>query len=266
MSEIKAMLTCTIENSGILLGMFEGDQLVFEASLSADRSRSADEYAILIGSCFAMHGRDPAEIGGAVVASVVRPLSAAVMQAIERMTGVRPLLVGPGIKTGLNIKTDIPSQVGADIVANAVAALSMARGAMVIVDFGTATTLTGINGQGELCGVMIAPGLQTSLDALSANAAELPFVSLDRPAALLGKNTNDAMASGFIHGHAAMVDGLLARVAADWMVDDLTVIATGRLAGLVIPNCLVKFQIREEPDLALIGLKLIFRLNERRRP
>ncbi len=258
------LICCSITNSSILLGVFEEDRLVFQSRLTAIRERTADEYAFLLDGAFRMHRTDPALVTGAIIASVVRPLTAVLADAIHSQFGITPLVVGPGVKTGLNIKTDIPSQVGADIVVNVVAALSLVPGPLVVVDVGTATTLTGVNGQGELCGVMICPGVQTSLDALSARAAELPSMSLDTPRALLGKNTHDALTSGFIHGQAAMVKGLLDQIATEWDTMDLSVIATGDLADRILPFCEGKHRIRHEPDLSLIGLKLIQRLNTRR--
>lgn len=259
------LFTCTIENTDINLGVFNHDQLLFEARLATSRERSADEYAILISSIFQMNRLDPASISGAILASVVRPLNDIICQAIEKIMNIRPLIVGPGVKTGLNIKTDIPSQVGADIVANAVAATALARGPLVILDFGIATTLTGVNESGELCGVLIGPGVQTSLDALSSRAAELPCVALDNPGAIFGRNTNESMTSGFVYGIASMVDGLLDRIADFWNTEDLTIVATGRLAEKIIPHCVGGQTIRHEPHLPLHGLRLIHQLNNRRR-
>lgn len=262
------LFACSIENANISIGVFDGDRLVFDAQLATIRERTADEYAILIGGVFAMHQMAPTAIDAAILASVVRPLNTALIGAIARLTAVKPLLVGPGLKTGLNIKTEIPSQLGADIVANAVAALSLARGPLVFIDLGTATTLTGINGKDELCGVLICPGVRSSLDALSAHAAELPAIALENPKVLLGRNTIDSMVSGIIHGQAAMIDGLLARIAADWDLDGsgtqpLTVIATGDLADRIVPFCRGPHRIQLAPGLTLIGLKRIHQLNQR---
>ena len=170
---------------------------------------------------------------------------------------------GPGVRTGLDIRTDIASQLGADIVANAVAALSLAPAPLVFVDFGTATTLTGINAGGELCGVLICPGVRTSLDALSGAAAELPRIAVDGPKHLFGKNTVDSMTSGAVFGHAAMVDGLLDRVAAEWGLSELTVLATGSWADRIVPFCSGRHGIRFQPDLTLRGLRRIAEMNAR---
>ena len=259
------LLTCNIENAGIFLGVFEGDSMIFDSQVATCREKSVDEYAILIRDIFAMYQVSPSSISGAIIASVVRPLTATLSLAIEKLVKVKPMLVGPGLKTGLNIKTDIPSQVGADIVANAVAANSLAACPMVVIDFGTATTLTGINEQGQLSGVLICPGVRSSLDALSAHTAELPAISLEEPRQLLGKNTIDSMVSGIVHGNAAMIDGLLDRIGGDWGSPAMTVIATGDIASLVIPYCKSTHPIRFEPNLTLQGLKIIYALNDRRK-
>ena len=229
------IFTCAIENTNLYLGVFSGDELIFTSHIATFCEKSADEYAILISSIFALHQVALPAVDGAVLSSVVRPLNATVSQAVEKLMQVKPLMVGPGLKTGLNIKTDIPSQVGADIVANAVAAISLVKSPLVFVDFGTATTMAGVNQNGELCGVIICPGVRSSLDALSAHAAELPSIALENPRYLLGKNTNDSMVSGIIYGQASMVDGLLDHIEEEWNNRELMVIATGGFASQIIP-------------------------------
>lgn len=257
------LLTCNLQNTNIFFGVFDGDDLVFDAQITTYREKSADEYAVLISNIFAMNNLSLSNVDGAIIASVVRPLSSVLGLAIEKLTHRKPLLVGPGVKTGLSIKTDIPSQVGADIVANAVAAVALYPCPLVILDFGTATTLTGLNDAGELCGVLIHPGVRSSLNALSAEAADLPSVSLDNPRHLLGKNTIDSMVGGVVYGNAAMIDGLLDRIAQEWQTEAITVVATGEYAGPVIAHCLSRFPIHTVADLALLGLRRIYHLNAR---
>jgi type III pantothenate kinase len=257
------LFACSIENASILLGVFDGDRLLFHSKIAAFAGKNVDEYAILIDGIFSMYHVSLSSIDSAIISSVVRPLNATMTQIIEKLMHVKPLLVGPGVKTGLNIKTDIPSQVGADIVANAVAAASLTKSPMVFIDFGTATTLTGINKNGELCGVLICPGVRSSLDALSAHAAELPSIALEIPKILLGKNTVDSMVSGIIYGNASLVDGLLERIAQEWNTPELTVIATGELADKIVPYCRGNFRIQYEPHLTLLGLRIIYHLNDR---
>lgn len=260
------LFVCAIENTNIAVGIMRGEQLLFDARIATACERSADEYALIIANLLALHEIDRKAIRGAIIASVVRPLGALLSQAVEQLLQIKPLTLGPGLKTGLNIKTDIPSQVGADIVANAVGALALAESPLVFVDFGTATTVTGINDKGELSGVMICPGIRSSLDALSEHAAELPSIALDTPRHLFGKNTIDAMISGVVLGHASMVDGLLDRVSEAWNNRNLTIIATGTHAGTVIPHCRHADQIRLEPHLAFRGLRRIYGLNDRHQP
>ena len=259
------LLACSIENTTLVIGVFNGPDLLFQAELETSRTRTADEYTILIGSLLTMHKVTASDVNRAIVGSVVRQLNAILAVAIERVVAVRPLQIGPGVKTGLNIKTDIPSQVGSDIVANAVASLGLLRPPLVIIDFGTATTLTLVNASGELSGVMICPGLRPSVDALAAQTAELPRIALESPRSLLGRNTNDSMVSGLVHGHAAMIDGLLTRIAEQEGSSALQAIATGSLASRILPFCRHDPAIRFEPDLTLQGLRRIHELNERRR-
>ncbi|MDD2533918.1 MAG: type III pantothenate kinase [Eubacteriales bacterium] len=257
------LLALSLENSQIFLGIFDGEKQLCDAQFATDREKSADEYAILIQGILAMHHVDRRDITRGIIASVVRPLNAVISQAVEKLSGITPLFLGPGVKSGVNIKTDIPSQVGADIVANAVGALSLQKAPLVVVSFGTATTLAGLNSAGELTGVLIYPGIRASLDALSTQAAELPSIAPDKPKSVLGKNTIDSMVGGIIYGNAAMVDGLLDRIASEWNTKSLTVITTGHLAKAVIPYCQSGHQISYEPNLTLIGLQKIDQLNDR---
>jgi len=252
------LFCCDIGNTNITFGVFDGDTMVFDSKIASSYEESVDEYAIIFSGVFAMYQVALSSIDGAVISSVVRPLNSTISRAVEKLVQIKPLLVGPGVKTGLNIKTDIPSQLGADIVANAVAAASLASSPMVVLDFGTATTLTAINEHGELSGVLIYPGVRSSLDALSAHAAELPRISLDKPKAVLGKNTIDSMVSGIVYGNASMIDGLLARIAEEWGTKELTVIATGGLADIILPYCRGGHKIQVEPNLTLLGLKKIY--------
>jgi type III pantothenate kinase len=259
--ERNMLLTCNLQNTNIFFGVFDNDALIFDAQITTYREKSADEYAVLIHDICAMNGLPLADVDGAIIASVVRPLSSVLGQAIEKLTHRKPLLIGPGTKTGLSIKTDIPSQVGADIVANAVAAAALFPSPLVILDFSTATTLAGLNEAGELCGVLIHPGVRSSLDALSAQAADLPSVALDNPRHLLGKNTIDSMVGGVIYGNAAMIDGLLDRIAQEWQTDAITAVATGDYAQPVIAHCRSRFPIHYVANLALLGLRRIYGLN-----
>ncbi len=255
------LFACIIENTDISIGLLDRDRLVYSARLATDVRRTADEYALIISGLMTRQELDLSQINGAIIASVVRPLGPVLSQALASLFQTSPLILGPGIKSGLSIRTDIPSQVGADIVANAVGALERYPGPLLVLDFGTASTLAAVNENKELCGVIICPGIRSSLDALSQNAAELPRLDLQAPRRLLGKNTLEAMASGIIYGHAAMIDGLLDRIKAEWN-NELTIIATGRYAAQVVPFCQRQAGINLDQQLAFSGLNRIFALNQ----
>lgn len=257
------LLTADLGNTNITLGVFREREAVFFARLSASRSRTADEYAVLLAAVFRMHGVEPRDVRGAVLSSEVKPLTPVFSAAVETICHTRPLIVGPGVRTGLNIRVDIPSEVGSDIAACCVAALEMQTPPLAVVDLGTATTLTLIDGQGQLTGIMICPGVQSGLEALSFAAAALPDISLDKPKALLGKNTVDSMTSGVIYGAAAMIDGLVDRLRDEVGAAALPVIATGGLAGAILPYC--RTQCRHEPELVLLGLRHIWEINRMKR-
>lgn len=257
------VFAANLRNSEITLGVFDADEkLVFRSAISTDRNRLEDEYYIQLQSVFALHDVDPGLAEGAIISSVVPPLTNVFGNAAARLLGCRPLYVGPGVKTGLDIKIDHHSQLGSDLVANTVAALAMYQKPLVIIDMGTATTLTAVNTRSELCGVLILPGVRTSLDALSASAAELPYISLDSPGSILGTNTVGAMNSGIVYGTASMLDGLISRLADEFSTADMNIVATGIYADLIIPYC--RNEIAYAPDLILEGLYLIYKKNRRK--
>lgn len=260
------LLVCNIGNRHLTFGAFREQALCFSATISAVPDRSSDELAVLFDQITRMHGYEMADFTGAILASVVRPLQHIVSRMIEQVLRIRPLIVGPGIRTGLSIRTDIPSQLGADIVANTVAALKSDSGPLTVIALGTATTVTGVNADGDLIGVLIAPGVASSLDTLSHSAAELPRIALEPPRQLLGRNTIDAMTSGLIYGQAAMVDGLIQRIADEWALERLPVILTGRHAPEILPYLRTGQPLRHEPDLTLTGLQLIWQMNQRTKP
>ena len=247
------LFAADIGNSCVSFGVFDATgRLVMQSKVDAVKTKSADEYAILFREILSLYRIEVAEITDAILSSVVPPLTCAIRLAIGRLFGVSPMEVGAGIKTGLNIKIDMQTQLGADLVANAVAALAMHTSPLVVLDLGTATTLTVIDKQGALNGVIIAPGVQVSFNALAEYGSELPDISVAPPRRLIGKNTQDSVRSGVIYGHAAMVDGLIARIREELGADELTVIASGGLASEILPYCREKAVL--SPDLTLHGL------------
>lgn len=252
------ILTIDVGNSNITLGGFESDNLVFVARVASDPRKTEDEYAAVIKGVLAIHDVDCARVKGAIISSVVPPLNSIIKKAVSFLFGTEALLVGPGIKTGLNIHCDDPSSVGADLICACVAARSLYGAPALIVDMGTATKMMVIDGRGAFVGVSIMPGVQMGLDALSEGTAQLPKVSLEAPGKIIGKNTVDCIKSGALYGHAAMIDGMIDRIKAD-VGAPLPVYATGGYAPLIVPHC--THEIVTDDNLVINGLNIIFKKN-----
>ncbi len=251
------ILAVDIGNTSVNLGLFTGEKLNCRVKLASDHMKTADEYAAVISSVFSMKKIDASEISGAILLSVVPGLTHTLTLALGGF-GISPLVVGAGIRTGLNIRVENPSALGADIVADTVGAMHIAEPPFAVVDFGTATTITAVDPEGILRGCVIAPGVRLSLDALSKSCAMLPDVPLSRPVKLLGANTPDAMNSGSVYGSALMLDGFIRLIRAEYG-EKLTVIATGGLSELIVPLC--ESRIIREPDLTLRGLLRLYEMN-----
>lgn len=256
------LFVANIGNTDIQIGVFRRDTLVCTARLSSTGNRSADEYAVVLRALLTMRGVEPERIRGAVLASVVKPLSPVLAGAVETLFGIRPLFMGPGVRTGLDIKIERPAELGADIAAACVGALARMQPPFVVVGLGDATTLTLIDRNARLCGVLICPGAFSGAISLSRLAAELPLISLEEPRGLLGRNTVDSMNNGAVYGTAAMVEGLVDRLRESIGEGQLPVIASGPLCGMILPHC--RMQACEVPDLVLLGLKRVYELNSRR--
>lgn len=242
-------------NTNTVLGCLENHKLLFTLRVRSDREKTADEYALLLDGLLRHKGVEPKELEGGILSSVVPELKTVLLTAMEQLTGKEFLSVGPGIKTGLDIRMDHPAQLGADLVVDAVASLAKYKPPLAVFDMGTATTLSVIDREGRYLGGMIIPGLRLSVDALSARAAQLPYIHLGSPERLIGSNTVDCMQSGAIYGNAAMLDGLIDRVEEE-LGEPVTAVATGGLIGTVLPFC--KREIHFEPDLLLEGLDLLY--------
>ncbi len=253
------LLAIDVGNTNIVLGGIRNGKQIFSARLKSDRSKTADEYAAELQSILALYGVKPKEIQGGILSSVVPYLQSVLPDAVRILTGVELMVVEPGIKTGLNIRTDNPASVGSDLIVAAVAARAKYKTPIAIVDMGTATTLSLIMNDNEYMGGMIIPGLWTSMNALSANAAQLPYIDLSGPAKLIGTNTVDCMRSGAINGTAAMLDGLLDRLE-DELGESVTPIITGGLSGLIAPVCRHRFLV--EPDILIDGLMILYEKNK----
>lgn len=254
------VLTVDIGNTNIVLGGFIGDELKFVARIATNASKTEDEYATKIKSILFLHEVDKTEIKGAVISSVVPPLTRVMSDAINMVYGIRPLLVGPGIKTGINIHCDDPSTVGADLICACVAANSIYGNPALVVDMGTATKMMVIDNTGTFIGVSIIPGVNIALKALANGTAQLPQISLEAPNSVIGKNTADCMRSGAVFGNASMIDGMIDRFN-DEMGCELKVIATGGLSETIIKHC--KHEIVLDSDLVLKGLNILYKKNSK---
>jgi type III pantothenate kinase len=258
MTPRELLCVADVGNTHTVVGVYDGEALVHTWRLRTDRERTTDEWGLNLAALFGMQGIDMGQVSGMAISSVVPPALHALRRASQRYFKTEPLVVGPGIKTGLPIRYDNPREVGADRVVNAVAAYSRLKRACIVVDFGTATTFDCISQKGEYLGGAIAPGLQISLEALVSRAAKLPRVEIDTPAQAIGRNTEEAMQSGILYGYAALTDGLVRRLAAE-MACEVAVIATGGLASTVSAHATTLETII--PDLTLEGLRLIYLRN-----
>jgi type III pantothenate kinase len=254
------ILTIDIGNSNIVLGGVEGDKIAFEARLRTDSTKTSDEYCIDLKMILNVYGIEPAQIEGSIIGSVVPQVLNSMQTAIKKLTGKAALVVGPGLKTGLNIKIDNPAQTGADLVVGCVAALREHTAPLIVVDMGTATTMVVLDETGALIGGSISPGVKISMDALTEKAALLPGLQLDAPKKAIGRNTIDCMRSGIMLGAACMLDGMVERMEAE-LGRKTTVIVTGGIAKFVIPMC--KTPVIYDKDLLVKGLAMLYRDNVR---
>ena len=247
-----------VGNTNTVFGIYRGDTLVESLRLSTKAERTSDEYGALLWPLLMRRGVDPEATEGMIVSSVVPPVNDAIERLAENYFGVRPLFIEPGIRTGLEIRYDNPSEVGADRIVNAVAARELYGTPVVVVDFGTATTFDVINHQGAYAGGIIAPGVGISAEALFARASRLYRVDVRRPRQLVGRNTGGAMQSGIYYGYIGLVDGILERLVGE--IPKLQeIVATGGQAELIAADS--RFIRHVDQDLTLVGLKKIYELN-----
>lgn len=252
------ILAVDVGNSNIVMGCIQEGEILFTARLATDRGKTSDEYAILFHSMIQMRGYRLSDIEGGIISSVVPVLINVLKEAMEKGIGKTPLIVGPGIKTGLNIAIDNPAQLGSDLAVGAVAALAKYPAPLIVFDMGTATTLSVIDRNKRYIGGSIFPGVRISLEALSSRTSLLPGISLEAPKKSIGSNTIDCMQSGLIFGSAAMLDGMIDR-AEEELGYPVTIVATGGLAKSVISHC--RHKIIFDDDLLLNGLWLIYQKN-----
>ena len=252
------LLAVDIGNTNVTLGAYCDDVLSFTARLDTDLLRTGDQYAVEIKEILGLYGLKFSDIEDCIISSVVPSVSTAVSEAVSRLCHIVPLTVGPGVKTGLNIKIDDPAQLGADLVAGAVGALAEYTLPCIVIDMGTASTVSVIDRNGCFLGGVIAAGVRLTLKALCENTSQLPAIHISAPSSVIGRNTVDSMKSGLVFGTAAMIDGLLDRIEDD-LGEKATVVATGGLSKEIITHC--KRNIIYNENLLLDGLKEIYEKN-----
>lgn len=252
------LLAIDIGNTNIVLGLYDGEALAASWRLATDSERMPDEYAVLLVSLFERGNADPAAVDACIISCVVPPLLGTFLEVARRRFGVEPLVVGPGVKTGVRIRTDNPREVGADRIANAAAAARLHGLPAILIDFGTATTFDAVSKEGDYLGGAIAPGMGLAAEALAAGAAQLHRFELRFPPRVIGRNTVHAMQSGLVWGYVSLVEGMVARMSEE-LGDSPVVVATGGLAPLVADR--IPSIDKVDPDLTLEGLRIIHELN-----
>lgn len=255
------ILTINIENTNTIIGCSENSEFIFVESISTNTSRTELEYAISLKNIFELHKLEISKVEGAIISSVVPPVTSIVKGAVKRILGKEAIVIGPGVKTGLNIMTDNPAQLGSDLVANAVAGIAKYEAPMMIVSMGTATTISVINEKKQYVGGMIIPGIQVSSESLTRETAQLPKIGLGKPKRAIGTNTIECMKSGLIYGNAACIDGSIARIEKELGFSVATIVATGEYIRHILPHCERKMCLDE--TLLLEGLKLIYEKNQK---
>jgi len=252
------LLAVDIGNTHTVLGLFEQAELKADWRIATRKSATADEIGVLLGALFGGAGIETAAIDATIISSVVPDLNGPYGAACEQYLKLEPLLVGPGIKTGMPILYENPHDVGADRIVNAVAAIERYGAPVIVLDFGTATTFDVVGPGGEYLGGVISPGLGSSAEALFAKAARLHRVDIRRPQRVIGRNTEESIQSGLFHGYASLVEGLVKRVRDD-LGHDAPVVATGGLAPIFESE--MPFLTASDPGLTLEGLRLIWEMN-----
>ena len=253
------ILAIDVGNTNIVLGGVDKGRDIFSVRLASDRNKTADQYALDIQGILNMYHVEVSEIEGGIISSVVPYLQTVIPQAVKILTGIEIMVVGPGIKTGLDIRTDNPKAVGSDLIVGAIAAKAKYKLPIAIVDMGTATTVSVMDENGAYLGGMTIPGLWTSVNALSSLAAQLPNIDLTGSAKVLGTNTIDCMRSGALIGCAAMLDGIIDRVEEELGMS-VSAVLTGGVSPLVAPYCRRNFYL--EPDILIRGLELLYEKNK----
>jgi len=253
------LLVIDIGNTNITFGTYSENTLLNHWRLPTEINRTIDSYGIDFCNIFFFSNINRESIKGIIISSVVPPLEHTIHEMCKKYFNIKPIVVSPGIKTGMPIHLDNPKELGADRIVNAIAAYERFRSSVIVVDFGTATTFDVINNEGDYCGGAIYPGINLSLEALHHGAAKLPRVAIDKPDAVIGKDTVSAMRSGIFWGHVSMIEGMVARISNEFGCS-MKVVAKGGLANLFHTSCDAIDVC--DPSLTLRGLFTIFKANE----
>lgn len=257
------ILVMDVGNTNIVLGVYEGKELIAHWRLSTDHKRTADEYGVQLCQLFMNKNLNAIDVEGVIISSVVPNIMYSLERAIRKYFYKDPLIVGPGIKTGINIKYDNPKEVGADRIVNAVAAHEAYNRPLIIIDFGTATTFCAVRGNGDYMGGTICPGIKISAEALYEKAAKLPRVELNKPANVICKNTVNSMQAGIIYGYTGQVDYIVEKMIGEMAASgehNPVVLATGGLAQLISEDSKTIHMV--EPNLTLEGLRILYEKNK----
>jgi len=254
------ILVFDVGNTNIVLGVYEGTELIDFWRIATDKNKTSDEYGMLICQLFQHSGLKTKDVKDVIISSVVPNIMYSLEHTVRKFFEVEPLVVGPGIKTGMNIKYDNPKQVGADRIVNAVAAYDKYGGPLIIVDFGTATTFCAIAENGDYLGGTISPGIKISSDALFQQAAKLPRVELIKPGKVICKNTVNSIQSGIIYGYVGLVEYIIKKMMLEFKSDNVKVIATGGLSTLIASE--TEYIHKVDKFLTLEGLRIIYDLNK----
>lgn len=254
------ILAIDVGNTNIVLGLIEGESILNFIRLKTDVGATEAEYVIKISQLLEFYKVDPESIDGSILSSVVPPVTEAMKRALKTLTGREPMVVGPGMKTGLNIRIDDPGTVAADLIVGSVAALHEYGAPAIVIDLGTAMTMTVLDENGSFLGGVIYPGIKLSYGALSQRTSLLPEISIQAPPRVIGSNTVDCMRSGAVYGTAALIDGLIERMEAE-LGYSCKVIATGGLANGVVQEC--RREIISDGDLLMKGLRILYEKNKK---
>lgn len=255
------ILTVDVGNTNVVLGCVENGEVISRSRLATKPSDLPNDYALKMRQSFEFDGVDYTKFEGAILSSVVPQVNRAIRAAVRKLTGLECVMVGAGIKTGVNVKIDDPGTLAGDLITGAVGALSIYEPPLIIIDMGTATTMVVADKDGAYIGGAIIPGVNLSYDALSQGTSLLPSISIEAPKKCIATNTVDSMKSGAVFGTAAMLDGMIDRMEEE-LGQSATIVATGGLSGSVIKYC--RHEIMHEPDLLLKGLAILYQKNARK--